>query len=733
MQYQATGLPVGLSMVRVNAKELRLFILIVLPVAVAALIMLWSTSRILNGISASVDRQEATRTWQAIESAFATAEERLAGTVIDNAHWDDAAKQAYGAIDMDWMSGTWGYPTTDINYDTMYILDSTGTDLVSFHQGVQAKISAREYFGEALKQTLEELPMDGVTFDAVSTLVNTPDGLTLMAAAPILPTTAAFEVPITQPHVLIFARSITEDMLAKMGKQYIVDKLGVKPIAVRADAAHTLHDRWKKPVAVAVWQERHPGDLARKSYSFSALATILALIGVMFPIAVVHSRAIRKLDDNEKRARLAARMDSLSGLPNRAFLLEELTQRLLVVKPNELALVFIDLDGFKAVNDAYDHETGDKLIRAVAAGLSSLLPDQGIVARLGGDEFAVLLSGPDVLPKADAFAKQVLSFVKQPFDIDGRIANIGASIGIAELGNELVDPSELMRRADIAMFDAKDGGRNRCRHFNETLDAKRDEDASIANELRAFILHGIFDVAYQPMVDARDHQIVGVEALARWPSSSNRTLAPERFIPIAEEHGLIDGLGALVFRIACRDIAQRQDLRLAVNVSPHQINNPNLVSDIRRIAGEYCMPMSRLEIEFTETVLIRNPKRARQVIGELQDLGVTVALDDFGTGYASVGYLRDYAFDKIKLDRSLTQAISRDPATQQVVQGTILIAKGLSADIIAEGIETEVEAQLMRLAGCQQLQGYYFGMPQGATAVEAMLTQETNPASFRFA
>lgn len=709
---------------RISAKEIRLFVLIVLPVAIAALSMLWSTSRILNGISESVNRQEATRTWQAVQSAFAAAEERLAGTVIDNAHWDDAANQAYGPINMEWMSGTWGYPTTDVNYDSMYILDADGTDLVSFHLGVQAKISAKDYFGESLERALDVLPMEGVQFNAISTLVNTPDGLTIMAAAPILPSTAELRIPTPRPHILIFARSITRDMLAKMSTQYIVDGLKVKPIAVETASPNTLHDHWGRPVASASWQERHPGDLARKSYSFSALATILALIGVMFPISVFHSRAIRKLDDNEKRARWAARMDPLSGLRNRVFLLEELSQRLRTAKSSELALVFIDLDGFKAVNDAYDHETGDKLIRAVAAGLTSLLSDQGVVARLGGDEFAVLVSGPDALAKADAFTRKVLAFVKEPFDIDGRIANIGASIGIAELGNELLEPVELMRRADIAMYDAKDSGRNRCRQFDASLDVKRDEDVSIANELRAFIHRGIFDVAYQPMVDSRNHQIIGVEALARWPTSSKRSLAPDRFIPIAEEHGLIDGLGALIFEMACRDIAQWQDLRLAVNVSPHQINNPALVSDIRRIAGEYCLPLSRLEIEFTETVLIRNPKRARQVIEELQSLGVTVALDDFGTGYASVGYLREYAFDKIKLDRSLTRAISRDPATQQVVQGTILIAKGLSADIIAEGIETEAEAQLMRLAGCQQLQGYYFGMPQAAADVRTMLTPE---------
>ena len=711
-------------MARIDRREVRLFVLIILPITIATLGMLWSTSRILNGISSSVDQQEHSRTWQAVQSAFGAAEEHLAGTVTDNAHWDDAARHAYGAMDTDWLSGTWGYPTTDINYDTMYIVDAEGQTISSYHKGMQFSVSPKTYFGEAFQLTLDSLPKDSKTFSTVSTLVNTPDGLTVMAAAPILPTSDDFKIPNERPHVLIFSRSITKDILAKLSKQYIIDGLEVLPIRSAATTETLLHDRWGNSLAAASWQARHPGDAARQSYRFNALATILTHIVVLLPISVMHSRALSRMEKNEKRAWVSARQDSLSGLPNRLHLMEELTRTLAAAKPSELALIFIDLDGFKAVNDAYDHQTGDKLIRAVAAGFASLVASQGDLARLGGDEFAVLVSGKDAAARADAIARNVLAFVKQPFDIDGRIANIGASIGIAELAAEPLEPAEFMRRADIAMYDAKDSGRNRCRKFDGMLDTLRCEDVTIANELRAFILRGVFEVAYQPMVDARSREIIGVEVLARWPKSSKRDLSPDRFIPIAEGHGLIDGLSALILEIACRDIAQWQDLRLAINVSPMQINNPNLVSDIIRVAGKYCLPLSRLEVELTETVLIKSPGRAKKVIHELQERGVKVALDDFGTGYASVGYLREYAFDKIKLDRSLTQAISHDTATQNIVQGTILIAKGLSADIIAEGVETEEEAQLMRLAGCHQLQGYYFGKPGAADTIGQILTRD---------
>jgi diguanylate cyclase (GGDEF)-like protein len=722
-KFALPGVIWGVFVFHRRQRQIALFLLIALPVAIAAIAMLWTSSRMLNGISESVDRQEASRTWQAIQSAIGSAQERLAGTVTDNAHWDDAASHVYGPIDDKWMYDTWGVNTSDVNYDTIYVVDAAGKSLVSYHHQQPFKTSADRYFGKSLQLALSLLPADTSTFRAISTLVNTPDGLTVMAAAPVLPTSDGVGIPSPKPNVLIFGKALTADMLAKMGEQYIIDGLDIYPVEKVVMGANVLNDAWGNAVAVAAWKPRHPGEAASKSYRLSALITMLALIGVMTPLSLAYARAMAKMDEKEKSSRLAARRDALSGLPNRVSLLEELDAQLAAAKPAELALIFVDLDGFKAVNDVYDHETGDRLIKAVSAGLGCLVKGLGILARLGGDEFAIVVTGKNALERAEAIGRNVLAFVKEPFDINGRIASIGASVGVAELGPDRLEPAELMRRADIAMYDAKDSGRNRMRRFDDALDQKRSEDVMIANELRAFIHRGEFDVAYQPMVDSQTHSIIGVEALARWPKSSHRVLEPSRFISVAEEHGLIDGLGALILRIACRDIAQWSDLKLAVNISAVQINNPSLISDIKSAAGEYDLALDRLEVEFTESVLIKNPKRAKQVIQELQECGVTVALDDFGTGYASVGYLREYAFNKIKLDQSLTRAILFSTAAQQVVQGTILIAKGLSADIIAEGVETEQEAILMRLSGCNQLQGFYFGRPQAVAAVASLFSE----------
>jgi diguanylate cyclase (GGDEF)-like protein len=378
----------------------------------------------------------------------------------------------------------------------------------------------------------------------------------------------------------------------------------------------------------------------------------------------------------------------------------------------------IDLDGFKTVNDTYGHETGDHLLQVVSRSFEKIVGENGLLARLGGDEFAILISGPDALQTADEVCERIHELFAKPFDLDGRIANIGASIGVATLGEEPMDSIELMRRADVAMYEAKNTGRNRRCNLDAEIDRKRRDDFEVAAEMRDLVARGDFEVAYQPIVESRTAKILGVEVLARWPASSPRTLYPDYFIKVAEEHGVIDDLGALILDIACRDTAAIRGLRLAVNVSPLQLNNPAFIKTLIKTAEKHHFDLHRLDIELTENVLIRYPERAKAVISEMQELGITVSLDDFGTGFASVGYLREFGFNNVKLDQSLTQAILTDAAAQQVVQGTIMIANGLSATTVAEGVETIEESDVMRLLGCQQLQGYYYGRPAALESFE---------------
>jgi diguanylate cyclase (GGDEF)-like protein len=697
---------------RIGGTRIGLTLLVVLPLLISAIGMFWSTSYVLNGISVSVNKQEDERAWQAVRSAMNAAQSRLAGTVADNARWDDAVLNTYGTPNPVWLKGTWGDFTDATNYNAAFVVAPDGTTIAAFANSGPIALTAQEYLGPQLQKLLPELINVEHGFVTKSTLAATPLGLAIVSAGPILPSTDAVKPPSSQANVLIYGQTLSPKILKEISAQFAIDSLVVLPVATLNPGIHALTDAWNTPVITATWNNRTPGDAAKQNYMWTAIALVAFLLAAMLPVSILHFLALRRLDQKEQQSHRDARHDVMSNLPNRISLLEELASKLESSRPGELALLFIDLDGFKAVNDAYDHATGDKLIAAFAAGLRIIANEGEVLARLGGDEFAILVSHPSARHRAKRMAEGVLHFVQEPFDINGRTAAIGASIGVAELGNDTVTPAELMRRADIAMYEAKENGRNQWRLFDPELDRKRSDDFLIAREMREHIARGQFDVAYQPIIAAQDRRIVGVEALARWPKQSKRKLTPSQFIPVAEEHGLIKSLGALIFDMACREISTWPDMRLSVNVSAAQLTSSNFVAELKAIASKYDVAPRRIEVEFTETVLKLNARRTKHAIKELHAEGFTVALDDFGTGHASVCYLKEFAFDRIKLDRSMTHNVSFSPDRQKVVQGTILIAQGLSADIIAEGIESEEEAKLMRLAGCQHMQGYYFARPQ---------------------
>ncbi len=696
---------------RVSSRPL---LLIVLPVAIALLCMISTSFSMLNAISVSVDKQDRTRTEQVVHSALGSLVDSVAGLVVDNARWDAAVENTRDPINLNWIETTWGIYTGDANYDVAFVLDGKGARLAGYRGGQAITMEASAYLGPSLGSLLAALPPDGTDFGVASTLAVTADGLAAIAAAPIFPASVSNDREIAPRKVLVFARLLTEPVLAQTGRHYVVRNLQASPLApdepIPAGAMAAM-DRWGQPVAALWWEDARPGDAARQTYLVSVVVIVVALLLVMAPISLAHFFIMRRLASNERAAIAAARRDSLSNLPNRLHLSEVLT-RAFEQQRTDFALVHIDLDGFKGVNDIYDHETGDRLIRAFSGGLQSLAGENALAARLGGDEFAVLIAGAEAQARAEACAQTILDCLREPFDLDGRIAHVGASIGIAQPDGNPCDAVEMMRRANVALDEAKENGKNQWRRFDAAQDIRRQEDMAIASELRLHIEAGAIDVVYQPIVDVRSRAMIGVEALARWPDQSLRKVTPERFVSLAERHGMVDALGDLIFEKACRDIAPLEGLHLSVNLSPLQLNDPSLSARLQRIGAAHHLTLDRLQIEVTEAVMIRHPTRARRVLGDLHRLGIRIALDDFGAGYASLGYLRDFSFDAIKLDRSLTQAIVSDSTSQMFLHGTILIANGLAATVIAEGVETEEQLALIRLAGCQVMQGYHLGRPQ---------------------
>jgi diguanylate cyclase (GGDEF)-like protein len=687
--------------------------------------MLWGNARMLDGISHSVDRVDEYRTWQAVQSAFKNEVKRISGILSDNAKWDDAVVHSYGQIDEAWILDTWGFATSDVNYDTALVVEPTGKILIGFHKGKKVSGNASDYFGLTVENVLRALPADNKTFAISNSLVKSSFGIAALAAAPILPHSASKTISAERPNILVFSKLIDEETLKLMDEQYVFDSLKFLDVDLHKAARFELRDSWGSAVAAVEWSDAHLGSLARSSYFWSSVSAIAVLLAAMTPAAIGLGYTLYKLDMKEQIAKRTARIDALSGLPNRLDFQEYLQEQLERNDGDGCAMMLVDLDGFKLVNDVFNHATGDKLIKAVAAGLQILVGPHGKIARLGGDEFAIVIVGANAVEKAYDMSKNILKFLHEPFDLDGRIAAVGASIGIAELSPDVLEAQELLRRADIAMYSVKAHGGTGYRIFESALDLKSNEDVLIADELRSLVANNHFDINYQPLVDANTRKIIGVEALARWPETARHRCGPDRFIQVAEQFGIIDSLSLLITKLAFRDSAAWPDLRLSINISPFQLNNRTLVAELRATAAEFAFDLTRLEVEFTEAILIKNSKRAQKVIHELKQLGVRVGLDDFGTGYASVGYLRDFNFDTIKLDRSLTQQTANCAASLQMVQGTILIARGLSATVVAEGIETEEDAQIMRLAGCQVMQGFYFCKPESAASITQRINKQT--------
>ena len=404
--------------------------------------------------------------------------------------------------------------------------------------------------------------------------------------------------------------------------------------------------------------------------------------------------------------------DSLSLLPNRRALHADIHEH--SGGGEEIALALIDLDGFKSVNDHYGHVVGDQLIKDCSAILLDVSGAEGRCYRLGGDEFAVVVIGPIAGNILEGICRRLIERMRDPLHIEDRRIVIGASIGLSRSsGSDGLHSSELLRRSDVAMYASKNAGKMRCTWFSEDFDRNREHIRELDAELRNSLANDEFVLHYQPLVDAHSGRIVAVEALLRWHPKSGRNIGPDQFIPIAEETGLINAIGLWVLRRACEDAAGWNDITLAVNISAAQLGNPEFPIELGMILEETGFPPERLELEITETCLVLDPVVAERCLNVIRGFGVNVALDDFGTGYASIGFLRQFRFEKLKLDRSLVASAADDEGSRAMMLSSITVARSLEMAVTAEGVETQAQAELVRMAGCDHIQGwlYHRAMP----------------------
>lgn len=463
--------------------------------------------------------------------------------------------------------------------------------------------------------------------------------------------------------------------------------------------------------------------------------TVAMVPGTDFSIASILDISERILV--EKELTHQAFHDSLTGLPNRLLLHDRIQHAVRLASRESLlvGILLLDIDRFKQINDSFGHPFGDKLLHLVAARLTRAVRTNDTVSRLGGDEFVIVVENPKNTFALAHVAHHILSAFKEPFDVDGHVIYLGVSIGVTSYPQDGDDPASLIKNADLAMYRSKELGKNMYSMFTKELNDQAVSKMALETELHRALENNGFFVVYQPKIDAARNRVVGCEALVRWRNSSGEIVSPAKFIPLAEETGLIVRLDALVLRSACRQVKLwheqgAPDLTLAVNISARNFQTDTVVAQVVDILRETSFPPHLLEIEITETALMSNWDRAVETITELSRMGIRISLDDFGTGHSSLYYLQKLPISCLKIDKRFIDGISSLDADTTVLINTIItLADNLSLDIVAEGVETQPQLDFLLENGCSIIQGYLFAPPLPAEKFEPLLGKPLQPGT----
>lgn len=456
---------------------------------------------------------------------------------------------------------------------------------------------------------------------------------------------------------------------------------------------------------------------------YSVVGGLLLIVMTAAAIRIASGIA-RALANSREEAQRLALHDTLTGLPNRAYLSDHLSSSLKQIQEagESLSVLCIDLDRFKEVNDTLGHPIGDALLREVADRLRGCLRACDVVSRLGGDEFAIVQAPITRIEDSGTLAQNVIDALAKPFVVEGHQVSIGTSVGIALAPVDTNDAGELLKMADIALYRAKTDGRGLFRVFERGMDTKLQTRRELELDLREAVVLEQFELHYQPLVDIASGHVTALEALVRWKHPKRGMVGPDEFITLAEETGLIAPLGAWVLLKACAAAATWQEnVKVAVNVSAAQFKGSQLVHNVRNGLRSSGLDPERLELEITETALLIDTNATLAVLRELRSMGVRIAMDDFGTGYSSLGYLRSFPFDKIKIDRCFIQEIATSADCKAIVRAVTGLGVSLGIATTAEGVETSDQLDLIRAEGCDQVQGYFFSRPVPAEAVPALL------------
>ncbi len=562
----------------------------------------------------------------------------------------------------------------------------------------------------------------------VLTIMNRPAvaaGVVLNAADPAAPALA-------NSFIVLTLKFIDEVLLAEISARTELANLRYVQANQLApdEKLIELNDSQGQLIARFSWTPKRPGaEIVANVLPFLAVALGAFVLLAAFVLHYIR-RTAATIAAGEDQLRHLAMHDPLSDLPNRTYFGERLAAAMDEAgRDASLAAVLsIDLDHFKDINDTLGHHIGDGLIRSVAQRLVRTLRSGDLVARLGGDEFAVITTEVADLTALDEIAQRLIEALRAPYDVVGHTLVIGASIGIAVIDRRSGAAADIMRRADVALYRAKNEGRNRACIYDADMDADLRERKQLENDLRDAIASGGLSIAYQPIMNASGEKMAGVEALCRWHHRERGDVTPAQFIPIAERSELIIPLGEWVLRRACLEAKAWPGLTLAVNVSPLQFRRPDFAEMIERTIADTGFEPQRLELELTETTLLGNVDNAESAMRRLKAQGIKFALDDFGTGYSSLLYLRRFPFDRIKIDRSFVHSIETAADAASIVHAIVSLGRGLGMKVTAEGVETAEQQLFLRAAGVHSMQGYRFGKPAPASVIDERRSAQVDKA-----
>lgn len=657
-------------------------------------------------------------------------------TLHDYASWGEAYENLHVRYDLDW-----AYPRAnlgpslyrELGVDIIALIDPAGREIYTVDRGGYAMPLTARVRGD-LGHLIEQARADPDSLQHLTGKGLIDDTPILIAASAINPggDKSVQRVP-GPPSVLVMMKRLDAQTLAEAGGRALLRNLrAVHPTASAppSTAAAVPFASADRDVALQLaWDPERPGSdivarvrpwLAFAILAFAIVGTLLVHHGMQTADMLEETSA--RLDYAKRQAEFQAQHDDTTGLPNRQKLARFVDGHL-AAGGDGICLLFLDLDRFKPVNDAFGHETGDRVLRGIAGRIHAALPPHSLVARVGGDEFVVAapLTGET---QVAGLAERLITTIGQPIRLEATEIVVGVSIGIAVGPADAGSFAELVRRADIALYEAKKDGRGHYRFFARHMNDAILRRKALEGDLREALARGELDVHFQPRVEIAGLAVIGAEALLRWHHPEHGDIPPAEFVAIAEETGQIGTIGAWVLERACRAAAGWPGLTVSVNVSPVQFRYDRLVPLVADVLARTHLAPHRLELEITESVLVDDRDKATEVLQALKELGVGLAIDDFGSGYSSLNYLRHYPFDKIKLDRGFLAGLGPMSETRAIVRAVIDLGRALGMTVVAEGVETWDQLLLLRLEQCPEVQGFLTGRPVSEAELTARLADD---------